>query len=123
MDSILKAVKSIDDIWKVVQGGCLDPFMLTIRITDKAKKTQGRIQYFDLLCPSFNLASSQSSKIDLSFYHLNRLAEFMRKDDRREQFYDTNVYVLTKELSKYVCGNNKLLVLGFINVSGKTYLY
>lgn len=116
MDSILKEVKDTSEIWKAVQGGCKEPFIVTIRITDTIKKTQGRLQYFDLLCPRFipTRVATQPDLIESSFLYL---CHFIKSMNSQDQMFDADLYVLTKELAKYLCGYNKLIVLGFVHVS------
>ncbi|PHZ08925.1 uncharacterized protein RHIMIDRAFT_67816 [Rhizopus microsporus ATCC 52813] len=68
LDSFMKEVSSIDDIWKKVKTGCKLPFVLKILLHDKVTKRHGHLLIIDLLHPKF--FTDITSKIHYSFISL-----------------------------------------------------
>lgn len=68
IDSFMKGVSSIDDIWKKVQTGSKLPFILKIMLYDQTTKRRGNLFIIDLLHPKF--FAHTSSSIHYSFISL-----------------------------------------------------
>lgn len=73
LDSFMKEVSSIDDIWKKVKTGCKLPFVLKILLHDKVTKRHGHLLIIDLLHPKF--FTDITSKIHYSFISLRKWIE------------------------------------------------
>jgi hypothetical protein len=129
----MKTVENIDGIISVMKKGPTMPSILNIKLKNIEKKTTGRLIIIDLLHPRFTpLLPGVTNPIHESFDYLRKVfisssfynyliikIEFIvdkLTSPNCTEILKTSATVLTNEITKYICGKSRLLVVGYINV-------
>ncbi|CEG83939.1 hypothetical protein RMATCC62417_17803 [Rhizopus microsporus] len=112
LDSFMKEVSSIDDIWKKVKTGCKLPFVLKILLHDKVTKRHGHLLIIDLLHPKF--FTDITSKIHYSFISLRNVIDTITTRDHHGRIA-LEPHLLVSILAEYISGRSKLTVFTYLN--------
>ncbi|KAI7864212.1 uncharacterized protein EV154DRAFT_187533 [Mucor mucedo] len=113
MDGLMKKVDDLAEVVKIVQKNSSIPTILTIKLRNLKENTVGRLVFIDLLHPRFSQLTKTHDKLYDSFSKLRNAVATITSDKSAK--IDLSNTFLTKEMTKYISGHNKLVIFAYLN--------